>query len=367
MIPCPHFAICSGCQLQKKVTLPPLYREVINYFSTSFFPLYHGEILGWRTRAKLAVRGSASNPEIGLFKRGTHEVVSIPGCLVHHPRVNQTVHLVKEAMKAHRIEPYQEESGRGLIRYIQVAIHRKTAQPQLTLVVNAESLPPNLLPFLHALSQEREWHSLWINFQPARTNQILSDRWLLYEGEEGFWETLAGIDICFHPACFAQAHLNLFEKILLSIQKMVIPQKRVVEFYAGIGVIGLSLAAQSLHVTCSESNPFAKRCFENTHKRLTDPWKDNIRFEIGKAETLIPLLSQAEVIVVDPPRKGLEASFLDSLNSEQLIYLSCGWDSFKRDCDRLLSKGWLLDQAEGYLLFPGSDQIEILASFRDCR
>jgi 23S rRNA (uracil1939-C5)-methyltransferase len=362
---CPYLGNCPGCQLEKKVTRPPIYEEVINYFNQPI-PLHHGELVGWRTRAKLAVRGTSIDPKIGLFHQGTHEVFPLLDCPLHHPSINRAVQLVKQTMLELQIEPYQEKSGRGLLRYLQLVVERNTGKVQLTLVVNTESIHPQLLTLCSALAQKQEWHSLWVNFQPNQTNRIFGDTWQLIHGQEELWEHLAGVDICFHPACFAQAHLNLFEKMLLSIQRMVPTQKRVVEFYAGVGVIGLSLAAQSLQVTCSESNPFAKSCFEKTHQKLLPALQQKVHFETGKAEHLTTLLDQAQVIIVDPPRKGLDATFLHSLDAEQLIYVSCGWDSFKRDHTQLLARGWHLDQVESYLLFPGTNHLELLASFKKC-
>ncbi|HSW87111.1 MAG TPA: hypothetical protein VLG49_06400 [Rhabdochlamydiaceae bacterium] len=369
-IPCELFTICSGCQLNEHVISPPIWEEIKHYFFSKGLDapcLYHKEIIQWRNRVKLAIRGNAENPQIGLFKRGTHEVLSIPSCPMHHPKINLAIQSLIEFIKKIQVQPYCENRHRGELRYCQLVVERTSGKVQLSLVVNDDKITPSLSNLAEQLSGTGLFHSIWINFQPAATNRIFGDKWILCWGEPLLWEEFNGISVCFHPACFGQAHFSLFEEMLKSIQRHVLPEKRILELYAGVGVIGLSVASTSTKLICSEINPHAKDCFEAAIKKLPSEVQNKTSFVLGAAESSTHLLADADVLIVDPPRKGLDPKLLSAIADsrlEQIIYVSCGPFSFMRDCDELLNHGWRLDKAEGYLLFPGTDHVELIGYFK---
>ena len=117
----------------------------------------------------------------------------------------------------------------------------------------------------------------------------------------------------------------------------------------------------------SDENPFNKECFLAAATTLNDAAK--ISYESKNATAMVQsnALEKGQIIIVDPPRKGLDEKVLTALCSaekpELLVYVSCGFDAFQRDCNALLQSGWKLDHAEGHILFPGSDAIETLAFF----
>mmetsp|Transcript_15287 Transcript_15287/g.22407 ORF Transcript_15287/g.22407 Transcript_15287/m.22407 type:complete len:166 (-) Transcript_15287:42-539(-) len=155
-----------------------------------------------------------------------------------------------------------------------------------------------------------------------------------------------------------------------------------VECYGGVGTIGLNVCDLTSSFISSDENPYNKKCFEASVKLLSqdcsDPYTHSCSYISQNATDVIKesqlLSKKCEIVIVDPPRKGLDDFVLqslidsttDELNSPQmLVYVSCGFDAFVRDCDKLLgSDRWILDKVEGHLLFPGSDAIETLAFFR---
>lgn len=327
-----------------------------------------GEITGWRMRSKLAVRGAHNNPQIGLFKFRSHDVVSIPTCPLHHFSINSSYSKIKDAMIEYKIEPYNEEKGTGILRYLQFAVDRKTQNIQLTLVLNQKVNNSLIESFVKQLYRRGGFHSIWINFQSEQVNRIFGDGWAHLEGETYLWDRLGTVDCAFHPACFAQANLDLFEVVLTRIKQWALPHVPVLELYSGIGVIGLNLVSASNQVTCVEINPFASECFDLSRKKLNPETRNNISMKISSSEDAIHLISENKVIVVDPPRKGLDEKVLDALcqadQGSQLIYLSCGPRSFQKDAEKLLTHGWKIENAEAFLFFPGTDHVEILCSFK---
>lgn len=368
-ISCFLFSECSGCQLQKNVRLPPIWKELEKFFvEKGIFPeLVSKEIIHYRSKVKLAVRGSFLDPKIGLFKEGTHEVVDIPSCPLHYPVMDKACALIKQKITEYKIAPYEEKRAQGRLRYIQMVVNQETNKVQLSLVFNSNSLMKNELDFIEDIySNNPIWHSIWVNFLQGSTNTILGNKWELLCGEEDFWQKLLGIEFCFHSSCFSQAHLSVFEEMLQYLAFLVPEKKNILELYAGVGCIGLYLAQKSSKVVFIESSPKAEECFKKTLSKLPDEVSSKCTFFSSSVEDIDFLNQEIDLLIVDPPRKGLSKKCkekIDMLQPKEFIYVSCGPSSFMRDCEELLKKGWILDQARGFLLFPGTDHAEIVAKF----
>ncbi|KAI7844501.1 hypothetical protein COHA_001860 [Chlorella ohadii] len=374
---CPHFDSCSGCTLDKQLERPPVLEDAERFFEETglvHFKLHTGRSQRWRRRARLAVRqGPGGEPAIGLFEEGSHTVTPIPACTVHHPAINEAVQLVHEALAACRIQPYDEASGTGQLRYLQLTAVEEapgSGQPaavQLVLVWNCQpgdsGQGRRLQAFADHLWQAgqlrfdstRLLHSIWCaaamdglsrglpgnlarspapafrlssailrhlrraNFQPDRTNTILGPNWLLLHGELWAWARLGGVDVCFGPGSFMQANFEAMGSALAAMQRFVPVGATITDLHAGVGTIGLSLAATR-----------APR------------WVEFVEIN-GQG---LPLFQH--------PAAG-EAGV------RRLLYLSCGWPALKRDAAALLASGhWRLRHAECFLFFPGSDHIETL-------
>lgn len=372
---CPHFGTCSGCLLNENVDAPPVFSEILRFFSernVADVPRIFGHATGWRCRAKLAVRGTAENLEIGLYKEGSHDVVDIPFCQVHHPLINQGVDKIRALIRSEKIIPYNEQTHKGELRYIQCVVERKSGRLQVVFVCHARNEnDPEAQKLRAALKKFEEeshfFHSIWLNFNVRRDNVIFGKEWKLLAGEPLLWEDFAGTNVCFQPSSFAQANLDLFETMLGAIGRYVPQNSTVAEYYAGIGVIGLSLVGKCLGVRCCEINPYSEFCFQESQKKLAENVRDRITYHVGSSVSLINLMKDVDIVIVDPPRKGLDRPLLQAVENDKrlkkIIYVSCGWPSFQRDCDVLLQAGWKVTAAEAYVFFPGSNHIEMLVVF----
>lgn len=208
-------------------------------------------------------------------------------------------------------------------------------------------------PFLKSLQTHELWHSIWINIQDQATNQILGSDWVHISGPRFLWQRLGGIAVPFHPGAFSQTHLPLFERMLETIGDWVDPKDSVLELYAGVGAIGLYLENRVKSITLVEINPYAHLSFKET--------KAEIAYHLIDAKDVD--FSGHSTILVDPPRKGLDPTMIPKLQSDRLIYVSCGFESFQRDAKALLELGWKIADAKGYLLFPGTNHVETLTLF----
>jgi len=367
---CPHFSACSGCTLNRDLWSPPVLADMLNYFDVKqvAFDIKNSPVMHWRIRAKLSVRGNTSHPLIGLYKKNSHEVIAIPSCQIHHPLINKAVEVIRKFVQNEKIEPYNEQTHQGLIRYLQLTVDLKALKVQVVFVLNRMSIDFAHRPSFKKLWERHPdlWHSFWFNYNVEKTNVIMGVDWELFQGEENLWIKLRDKEICFHPGSFIQANLFSFENLLKDLEKMIPEGVRFLEYFAGVGVVGFSLLKRCREIVCCEINPQGLKSFEKTCEKLSDGDREKICYQVGDAKHLLDLLSKAEYLFVDPPRKGLDLKFIQAVDRstcQNFIYMSCGWRSFQRDCDMLLRLGWRLKQVNGYLFFPGTDHIELLAHF----
>jgi tRNA/tmRNA/rRNA uracil-C5-methylase (TrmA/RlmC/RlmD family) len=326
-----------------------------------------GERLGFRTRARLAVRGRAGAPKLGLFQAGTHRITDIPRCAIHHPRINEAAAAFKAALRASGLAPYVERGGRGLIRYLQVAVQRASGRVQLVIVTNADS-PDEVLALARDVAGRLgpALLGLWWNGNPTLGNSILGPAWRLLAGEPLLREEVAGVPVFFPPGAFVQSHLELAEKLVARVREQVPDGARVAEFHAGTGSIGLGLLARCREVRMNELDPSG---LEGLAAGLAaQPAERAARARVlpGRAGDCLGALPDADVVIVDPPRRGLDPELLDALASRprgRLIYASCGLAAFHRECAMLRSAGWRLAALEAWALCPHTEHVETLARF----
>jgi tRNA/tmRNA/rRNA uracil-C5-methylase (TrmA/RlmC/RlmD family) len=477
-IGCEHFGKCPGCVVDNKVGQVDVIKSAKLFFASTairkkrldvrsdnvvsdedddgfFQVVVPSPLTGWRTQAKLAVAPRSSSwardgCALGLYQRGTHSVMEIPNCKVHHPSINRAADSIRRATEAVNIAAYNEETREGGLRYVQLQVERATGKISLTLVWNAEALK-DTQPALTKLVKELQsiepdlWHSIWCHCNDGPGNNIFArnpSRWHRLVGSHEFLrEPLAAGTmgwLYFSPLAFRQGNMDGFDILAIDVAKAVPGGSRVCELYAGVGLLGLTALAYHGNranplkwVRCSDENAANPRCFRRAVDSLPasvaghqgegkkqpsqevtlaemvrlmaageqDPFKS----EREKASYVVASATKAlqdgqalgaDVLIVDPPRKGLEPEVLEELckpfNPNQglveskdlitveeqrvnwtndvktLIYVSCGFDAFARDCEQLLKSGagWMLASATGYVLFPGSDHVETLAVFQ---
>ena len=394
------------------------------------FPVFLGEKEGWRTLAKLAVRKDAvaqqqqqqqQQPQltVGLFAPGSHDLVPALDCPVHHPAINSAVAFLQEQARFLKITAFDEATGTGQLRHVALSVQRHTGSVQLTLVWNSdgslESENLDLLRLVQALivSYQDEtcekkqnssvvWHSIWVHYNSSwkHANAIFSHtgKWKILHRGNGEESSLTGgvteylekcgtpVPLHFPPNVFRQANLTAFTGIVQAIRAYMenrfgnCASPKCLELYGGVGTIGLHVADLCRSLVSSDENPHNVACFEASAKLLLENLK---RLRAADTKAIIPTIQYqpasaskmvesgahqyVDVIIVDPPRKGLEetvsAALAKAVQATTLIYVSCGFDAFQRDYSILTGGGWKLERAEGHILFPGSDAIETLAFF----
>jgi 23S rRNA (uracil1939-C5)-methyltransferase len=495
-ITCEHFGECPGCVVESSVASVDIVQSAKLYFSSTsirrkrmdvveeglewaveekddgfYQTVVPSKVTEWRTQAKLAVAPKSSGwakdgCSFGLFQRGTHSVLSIPECAVHHPSINRAVHALVEATSRVGTSAFQQDNRDGGLRYVQFQVERITGKVCLTLIWNAATLKetqPALSRVMKELNKQEPdlWHSIWCHCNDGIGNNIFSrnaKRWHRMSGPEFVREPLPVGDqgwLYFSPLAFRQGNMEGFDILANDVARIVPGGSQVCELYAGVGMLGLTTLAYHSQegqkplswIRCSDENPNNPRCFTRAveslpvevtgrtkgskYKRYDNNDNDDDDDDDGPSMTLADLAKQiesepgmpeaetkrsgdktsymvasaakalragqalgAQVLIVDPPRKGLEDEVIEELikpfdpdqpyaesptyltrsddkvnwtnDVQTLIYVSCGFDALARDCEKLLNSraGWMLESATGYVLFPGSDHVETLCVFQ---
>lgn len=313
------------------------------------------------------VRGRARSPKIGLFQAGTHRIVDVPHCAVHHPLVNEVAAVVRRAVRETGVPPYADRPHVGLLRAVQVVVERTSGGAQVVLVSRDET--PDALDGLLARVRAElgdRLHSLWWNGNPARTNTILGPHWRRVCGDEMVCERVAGARVFYPPGAFGQSHLALADRLAARVAARVPEGARLVEFYAGCGALGLAGLARAGHVTFNEREPASLAGLRHGIDELVPDLRRRVSLVPGAAGDCARIASDADLVLVDPPRRGLDAGLLEALcrvPPPGLVYVSCDVDSFVRDADALVAAGLRPVELGLFDLFPFTEHVETLARF----
>jgi tRNA/tmRNA/rRNA uracil-C5-methylase (TrmA/RlmC/RlmD family) len=369
---CPHRPPCPGCPRFGQPDIAPIARYRLDALArTHGLPpvdVAGGSTAGFRLRARLAVRGRLNSPKLGLFELGTHRVVHIPNCVVQHPLINRVAGVVRRALVDAGVTSYSDAAHMGLVRHLQVVIERSTQTAQVVLVANCRG--PEPLASCLDLIRERlggDLHSLWVNTHGDRTNTILGPDFHRCCGPESVVERFGGAAVHYPPGAFGQNNLGMAQNIIDHIRALIPHGSRVAEFYAGVGAIGLSILARAGEMRMNELSPASLHGLELGLAQLDAEEREKISLVPGSAAEAYPAASGMQVVIADPPRKGLDAQLIEQLTEqppERFVYVSCGLDSLVNDTARLTRTGTLtLQSLAAFNLFPFTDHVEAVACF----
>jgi 23S rRNA (uracil1939-C5)-methyltransferase len=303
-----------------------------------------------------------------MFELGSHRVVTIPNCVIHDPLINRVAAVVRRALLDADIAPYVESTHSGVARYLQVVVARESGTAQVVIVGNTQTAEP-LAPALE-LMRERlgdELHSLWFNAQCERTNAILGPAFARWCGPDSVVERFGGAAIHYPPGAFGQNNLEIAQRIVEHVRERVPTGATVAEFYAGVGAIGLSLLDRVSRIDMNEVGAQSLQGLVLGLDALDDVHRAKVHVRAGPAAAQVAIAGGADVVIADPPRKGLDAELRTQLIQQppqRFIYVSCGLASFLADAGQLLAGGTLrLSELHAFNLMPYTEHVETVAVF----
>ncbi|MEJ0037102.1 MAG: hypothetical protein WDO68_13650 [Gammaproteobacteria bacterium] len=282
--------------------------------------------------------------------------------------INRVASVVRRALVDAGITSYSDNAHLGLARYLQVVIERGSQSAQVVLVGNSETAEP----FAQCLDLIRErlgseLHSLWFNANRERTNTIPGPTFQNWCGPESVVERFGGAAIHYPPGAFGQNNLEIAERIVAHVREQIPEGARVAEFYAGVGAIGLSALDRVSELRLNEVGPHSLQGLEMGLAPLSAADRARISVVPGTAGAAREVALGANVVIADPPRKGLDpelAAWLVEHPPEHFIYVSCGLDSFLGDAAQLTARGTLrLRALTAFNLMPFTAHVETVARF----
>ena len=374
---CPYYGVCGGCQFRhmtygeeleaKRQRVEDALRRIGGVDLT--VSVIHGaeNTLRYRNKAQFP---AAPGPKIGFYKKGTHAVIDVEDCLLQPGSAARLRGAVKEWMLRRGVRAYDERGHKGLVRHVYARTNR-AGQALCCLVVNAyvgRSLPweEELIALLRAA--EPGLAGVVLSANSERTNVILGKEFRTLWGRDWLEEELCGHSFRLSVPSFFQinrAQTKVLYRRALDFAGLT-GGETVVELYCGIGTISLTMAERAGQVIGVEVVPQAVEDAKENARR--NGLEDKTRFECGDASELAARLEaegvRPDVVVVDPPRKGLAPEVVDTvarMAPERVVYVSCDPATLARDVKRFGALGYVPVRAEAVDLFPRTAHIETAA------
>lgn len=371
---CPAYPRCGGCtgrHMSYEATLEAKRQQVQDCFQRiGKLEVTVPPVLGmadpsaYRNKTALPVGGPQDAPFVGFFAPRSHSIVPIDRCPNAMPPADDLCRAVLAWMKAHNVPSYNEETHTGVMRHIVIRVNRK-GEAMVTLAVNGTSIPgaKSLWEALHPLGAV----SLILNENRERTNVILGRRFRTLYGRDTLEDVLCGLTFDLSPAAFFQVNPQQTEVLYQTALDFtqLRPGDRLCDVYCGAGTISLMMARHCKEVLGIEIVPQA---IENAKANAARNGVANADFRCGAAEEVLPALVdeglRPDVIVIDPPRKGVEPAVIEAIakaGPKRVVYVSCNVATQARDAALLTEKGYQLEKVQPVDMFCWTSGVECVA------
>ena len=375
---CSVFYKCGGCQLQhidysqqlrlnRQLVIDNLIRiGGLNEIKVNK-TIGMKNPMEYRNKVQLPVgQDKEGSINIGFYASRTHDIVEADTCYIH-PRLNDDIiNIFKQWMIENKVSAYDEKTGKGLIRHIFTRIGFKTGEVMVVIVANGRKMPYKEKLINALIKSNKKIVSIMQNINTRRDNVILGEENILLWGEESITDFIGNIKFNISPASFYQVNPIQTEVLYNKVAEyaQLNGNETVFDLYCGIGTISLFLASKVKKVVGVEIVPEAIADAE-TNARINNI--QNTEFYTGAAEEVIPKLYEkgyrADVIVVDPPRKGCDESLLKTLVDMQvnrIVYVSCNPSTLARDLKYLKDK-YKVQEVQPIDMFPYTSHVECVA------
>ncbi len=384
---CPYARQCGGCQIQEMSYEKQLaFKEAkvrgnltrIGEVPEELLDRVMDPIIGmeqpfeYRNKAQFPIRADREgNPAAGFYAGRTHSMIPNTDCALGVPVNKQILEEILSFMREYRIPAYDEEKHAGLIRHVLIRYGFKTKEIMVCLVINGNCLPHSKA-LAERLTEIRGMESITVNINKEKTNVIMGPQIRPIWGQTYITDYIGDIKYQISPLSFYQVNPVQTEKLygLALDYAGLTGQETVWDMYCGIGTISLFLAQKAKQVYGVEIVPQA---IEDARNNAKLNGISNAEFYAGKAEEVLPGYYReyekkhpgervnADVIVVDPPRKGCDEILLRTMadmRPDRIVYVSCDSATLARDVKFLRKNGYELERARAVDQFPQTVSVE---------
>ncbi len=389
---CEYFPLCGSCQLrhlsykaelgfkEKRVRDQLSRKGPLDCEDPAFKPILGMEHpLHYRGKSIFPVAGLAGCRDclvIGQYRRGSHDLVDLRHCKIQSPEALTLVNRVRELALRDRITAYDENTQEGTLRHLLVRTAFSTRQVMLVFVVNDKKADQIILSWLPDLRASLEpdgftLDSVWINDMNARGNRILSTHYRHLDGSETISEVINQVTCRISPDSFFQVNPRqaavLFDEVIRAAR--LGPCERVLDLYSGVGALSLQLASamkdtrQPIEVTGVDR---VKQAVLDAKTNAEINGLKNLNFIEADATGWLknyednPDNPPFDVILVDPPRKGLDPQAIEAIresDTPRIVYVSCNPATLARDLT-LLSNHYRVENVQPIDMFPRTTHVE---------
>ena len=374
---CPISASCGGCDFwhmdyaEETRLKAERVKSALNRIGgenlTEVPILSAPSVLGYRNKAQYPVASKKGRVYAGFFRAGTHQVVENDRCLILPDETEQVRNIVVDYVNRYRITAYDETSHKGLLRHIYVRRGAVSGQVLVCLAVNGRKIPhPEEL--IQRLQAVKGFTTLVLSVNTKDTNTVLGDEEIVLYGKGFIEDTLCGLTFRLSPRSFYQVNHHQAQRLYeAAIRQAEITKKDLVlDLYCGVGTITLCMAkaagkvigVEVVEQAVMDAKENARRNgIENAEFFCADAGKAALKLE---QEGIRP-----DVVVVDPPRKGLNSDAIEALHRmspRRIVYVSCDPATLARDVALLKERGYKLKNAQAADLFPRCSHVETAAT-----
>ncbi|MGF9978858.1 23S rRNA (uracil(1939)-C(5))-methyltransferase RlmD [Viridibacillus arvi] len=375
--PCPVFAQCGGCQLQhlsyegQLKWKEKMVRNVMTRIGKIDAPVLPVKGMdnpwNYRNKAQIPFGLNDEAPIAGFYKTKSHDIVDTDRCLIQTAEADAILEGLKPRLWKLGIKPYDEQTGQGMLRHVVVRKGRATNEVMVVLVTKKRKFPQaeaavelikQLVPNVTSIMQ---------NINGEKTNVIFGNETLKLWGNDTIEDTIG--DVRFEISARSFYQVNPEQTEVLYKQALdyadLKGDETVIDAYCGIGSISLFLAQKAKYVMGVEIVPQA---IEDAKRNAELNGFANTYFEAGPAEEVIPRWYKegktADVLVVDPPRKGCDEALLNTIleqRPKRVVYVSCNPATLARDLRILEDSGYKTQEVQPVDMFPHTAHCEAVA------
>ncbi len=308
----------------------------------------------------------------GFYAQKSHRIIKTCDCLLGEDLASRALKKTIDFLNEYKIVPYNEETHKGFVRRLMIRTAKNTGEAMAVISVNGDSLPnsESLIKALLDIENEKyRFVSIILNINKEKNNLVLGNKNITLYGKDTICDSLLGIKFNISPNSFFQVNPMQTEKLYEKAIEFadIKNSDTVLDLYCGAGTITLSCAKHSKKVIGVEIVPQA---IENARQNAKQNGIKNAEFILGDAETVAPQLAEnqikPDVIIVDPPRKGLEQEAIKAIGKmspKRLVYVSCNPSTLARDAKEITALGYKIEKVQPVDMFPNTSHIETIILF----